>query len=100
MYPHERSLVQKMAGRKFALLGINTDKDLEALKKTIVTEKISWRSWFDGSTTGPICREWGITGFPSIFVLDHKGVIRYRDLRGDDLDQAVEMLLKEAEGPS
>jgi hypothetical protein len=33
--------------------------------------------------------------FPSIYVLDHKGVIRYRDVRGEEMDKAVETLLAE-----
>jgi hypothetical protein len=40
--------------------------------------------------------------FPTIFVLDKAGVIRFRDVRGDDLDKAVVSLLDEspAETPS
>ena len=35
--------------------------------------------------------------FPTIFVLDPKGVIRYTELRGEELEKAVNSLLKEAE---
>ena len=48
MYPHERSLVENMAGRPFALLGVNTDDDLAQLKHVIQKEQINWRSWWDG----------------------------------------------------
>jgi len=97
MYPHERSLVSRMQGKPFALLGINTDENRNELKKVLAEEKITWRSWWNGGgTKGPITREWGISSYPAIFVLDQKGVIRYRDVRGEDLDKAVDALLKEA----
>jgi AhpC/TSA family len=98
MYPHERSLVENMQGKPFALLGVNTDTNREELKQTLVKEKITWRSWFDGGTEGPIDRQYGVQGWPTIYVIDHKGVIRYRNIGGAELDRAVETLLKEMEG--
>ena len=96
MYPHERSLVKRMAGKPFALLGINSDSDREALKETIKKEEITWRSWWNGgSTRGGIAGKWNVRGWPTIYVLDAKGVIRYRDVRGADLDKAIETLLTE-----
>lgn len=97
MFPHERSLVEKMKDKPFALLGINTDRNLADAKKKNQQEKISWRSWYDGSTGGPICKQYGVTGFPTIYVLDHKGVIRYKGVRNEAMDQAVETLLAELE---
>lgn len=97
MYPHERSLVKRLEGKPFALLGINSDQNKEDLKKVMAKEQITWRSWFDGGMKGPISTKWGIQGWPTIFVLDHKGVIRYKDVRKQDLDDAVDALMKEAE---
>ena len=94
MYPHERSLVKRMENKPFALLGINSDP-AEHLKETIQKEHMTWRSWSDGSTSGPISTAWNVESWPSIFVLDAKGVIRYKDVRGEQLDKAVDTLLKE-----
>ena len=35
MYPHERSLVKRLAGRPFALLGVNSDQDRKVLQTVI-----------------------------------------------------------------
>jgi hypothetical protein len=35
MYPHERSLVKKMEGKPFALIGVNSDEDRDALKPVL-----------------------------------------------------------------
>ena len=93
MYPQERALVEKHKEKPFALVSVNTDESKDTLEKAIRAGEITWRSWFDGGTDGPITTAWGVSGFPSIFVLDGEGVIRFRDVRGDELDRAVDALL-------
>ena len=96
MYPHERSLVKRLENKPFALLGINSDSDRDKLKEVLKKESITWRSWWDGgSTDGPIASKWNVTGWPTIYVLDAKGVIRYRGVRGKQMDEAVDKLLQE-----
>ena len=97
MVPHERSLVEKMKDKRFALLGVNLDNSKDECKKVVEEKQINWRSWYDGSE-GPIAKQWNIRFLPTLYVLDHKGVIRHKGLRGEELDTAVEALVKEAEG--
>jgi hypothetical protein len=103
MYPHERSLVQQMAGRPFALIGVNSDKDCDDLKKVLPKLNITWRSFWNGpdGTEGPISTRWNIQGWPTLYVLDAKGVIRHKwlDSPGDKvLNAAIEKLVREIEG--
>src|SRR5262249_42923303 len=94
MYPHERSLVKRLEGKPFALVGVNSDADREKLKQVLQKEQIAWRSWWDGgSTSGPIASKWNVRGWPTIYVLDAKGVIRSRGDR--KLDEAVDKLVQE-----
>jgi hypothetical protein len=97
MYPHERSLVKRLEGKQFALLGVNSDVDKGALKKVMEEEKITWRSWWNGpeGTRGPLAKKWNVHGWPTIYVVDAKGVIRYKNVRGKKMDEAVEKLLAE-----
>jgi hypothetical protein len=88
--------VKRLENKPFALLGINSDSNRAELKQVMEKEKITWRSWWDGgSTGGPIASQWNVSGWPTIYVLDHKGVIRYRDVREKEMDKAVDTLLKE-----
>ena len=97
MYPHERSLVERLNNEPFAILGVNSDTDREALKKTVLAEKITWRSfWNGGSTSGPISTRWNVSSWPTIYVIDADGRLRFKNVRGDKLDAAVDDLLKEA----
>jgi hypothetical protein len=64
-------------------------------------EEITWRSWWDGgNTSGPIASAWNVKGWPTLYVIDHKGTIRHKYLGfpGEQkFDGAIEALLKEAE---
>ena len=94
MYPHERSLVKRLADKPFALIGINSDPK-ETVKKALVEENITWRFFWDGGNTrGPIATKWNVSGWPTIYVLDHEGVIRFKGVRGERMDAAVDELLE------
>src|SRR5215472_8187215 len=101
MYPHERSLVKAMENKPFVLLGINSDPSKDFLKKVIADEKMTWRSWWDGGNTqGPIAKKWNIRGWPTLYVVDHKGIIRHKWVGSpgeQTMDKALEKLVKAAE---
>jgi hypothetical protein len=97
MYPHERSLVKKLKGKPFALLGVNSDDDLKALRPRLKEEQITWRSFWNGpkGTRGPISAEWNVRGWPTIYIVDHKGIIRAKNKRGEAMEEVVMKLLAE-----
>ncbi len=98
MYPHERSLVKRLQNEPFALIGVNSDKDKSRLQRRLKEERITWRSFWNGpkGTHGPIASRWNVFGWPTIYVLDEKGVIRFKNPRGEEaLDKAVDHLLGE-----
>ena len=43
MFPHERSLVQRMASKPFALIGVNSDEDRKECKEKNNQQQITWR---------------------------------------------------------
>jgi hypothetical protein len=97
MYAHERSLVKRLEDKPFALIGINSDADKDELKKAMEKEHITWRSFWNGpeGTRGPISTKWNVQGWPTIYVIDAKGTIRFKGWRAEDMDQAVDQCLKE-----
>jgi thiol-disulfide isomerase/thioredoxin len=101
MYPKERALVEQLQGRPFALLSVNTDHDRETLRRSISQGEITWRCWWESGVEGPICSRWLIEGFPQVYLLDHKGVIRSYEFPDKAAsNRAIEELLQtcEAEG--
>lgn len=99
MFLHERSLVTKYEGRPFVLLGVDEDEQLEALQHAQKKNHLNWRSWWDNG--GLIASRWQAQGLPTLFLIDHKGMIR-RKLVGSPsnprrLEEMIEQLVKEAE---
>jgi thiol-disulfide isomerase/thioredoxin len=101
LFPHERALVAKYQGKPFVLLGVNADVEARECKEAQASKGLTWRSWCDGAQ-GPICRSWGVEWFPTIVLIDHTGMIRYRSDGPPDrqeLDDRIEKLVAEVPGP-
>ncbi|HMF11412.1 MAG TPA: TlpA disulfide reductase family protein [Gemmataceae bacterium] len=104
MWPHERSLVKQLADKPFAVIGVNvSEPNTSALKKLVEKENLTWRSFCDPRTSegwGAIAKKWNLAGTPTIYLIDHKGVIRHKWLGGARekvIDNAVEELIQKAE---
>ncbi|NQU23711.1 MAG: trypsin-like peptidase domain-containing protein [Candidatus Nealsonbacteria bacterium] len=96
MYPHERSLLEKYADKPFAIVGVNCEK-LSRQQSVESSKAVTWRSWADG-LQGPIAKEWQIAGYPTLYLIDHRGKIRMKgNIKGKILSAAVEALVAEAE---
>ena len=98
MYPHERSLVSRLAGKPFVLLGVNSDGNREELKEVLKREQITWRSFWNNGMAGPIPSQYGVYGWPTLFLIDAKGVIRNKwegPPSKSTLDRAIDALLEE-----
>ena len=63
----------------------------------MIEEKLAYRSFWNGpkGTDGPISIRWCVASWPTSYLIDAEGVIRYQNLRGKPLDQAIEKLMAE-----
>ena len=95
MIPHEREMVERLKDKRFALVSISADDKKETLTDFLAKEKMPWTHWWNGSEGG-IIKAWDVQQFPTIYVIDAQGVIRHKDLRGEELEKAVNALLEEA----
>jgi RNA polymerase sigma factor (sigma-70 family) len=96
--PRERDLVERMKGRPFAMLGVNTDADAELARKVMEAEKVTWPNWRDGVPgDGPIAKLYHVRGYPTVYVIDADGKIRSKKVIGTSLDQLVDKLVAEKE---
>src|SRR5262245_51503018 len=95
MYPHERSLVDDLKKEKFTLLGINSDATPEKVRVVVEREKLTWPIILDnGDTDGPIASKWGVNAWPTTYVIDQAGIIRFKNVREESMTEAVQQLLK------
>jgi len=98
LVPYERMLLDLYKNWPFAIVSVETGSTREATIKAKGEQGLSYKSWWDGSdeeAPGPIASAWNANGFPAVYVLDGKGVIRFVDTRYEDLLKAVRQLLSE-----
>lgn len=76
--PQLRDLSAKLKDQPFTVVGVNSDI-LPDLKKFLAEENVPWRNFADESSTGPISTVWNIRNWPTLYVIDAKGVIRAKN---------------------
>lgn len=75
------------------MVGVNTDSDPAAFRAHCEEFGVTWDNVFNGGTASGVPLQWGISGYPTIFVIDAEGRIAARDLRGEELSAFVADLL-------
>jgi len=91
-------MVEKLKDRPFELLGVNCESE-KVLTQLVSDAAVTWRSWADGQN-GPIATSWQISGYPRLFLIDHRGIIRWRSSGvpdPTDLDKRIEQLIAEVD---
>ena len=96
MLPHERSLVKALKGRPFAIVGVNSDGE-KKLKTLVKDGTVLWRNFTDKQSYGKISGTWGVRSWPTLYLIDHKGVIKHKGLRGKEMEEAIKKMVKKAE---
>jgi thiol-disulfide isomerase/thioredoxin len=97
--PHERELVERLKGQPFALLGVDCESDKDKARAVMARERMTWPNWYDGPPgEGPIARRYHIRGYPSVFFIDAKGIIRSRGGAFDQVDKLLEEIKQQASG--
>ena len=94
MYPHERSLVRVLAGKPFAIIGVNSDSDVSTPQALTENGTVTWRSFQNEEGDTRISENWGIVGWPTIILIDQDGVIRHINVRGEKIDTAIKEMLE------
>jgi thiol-disulfide isomerase/thioredoxin len=95
MIPHERELVERHRDKPFALLSVNNDENPDAARRVMAKFGMTWPNWKTAGTNDAIVKTWNVDSWPAIFVIDAKGIVRYMNVRGAYLENAVDTLLAE-----
>ena len=86
--------------KPFALIGVHLkydNDDATKVKAVMVKEQLNWRTFVD---RGPIAERWKPAGTPTFYVIDPRGVIRYKWAGAPGakaIDVALEQLIRETE---
>ena len=83
MLPAEKALVQRLENEPFVLLGVNSDP-ADKLPGILAEQGITWPNIAQGSTSGPISSAWNVQGWPTCYLIDAEGVIRFKGHHFDE----------------
>ena len=100
MFPAKLATYQKFHHAGLEIVGINADFDRQELDKVLAKENLPWPQHFNrqGENDAAV-KKFGITHFPSIWLVDRQGVVRFIS-GGKNLEAKLEQLLNESAGPS
>ncbi|WP_396210126.1 redoxin domain-containing protein [Flavobacterium sp.] len=92
--PNVVALYKELHAKGLNIIGVSLDKDAAKWKEAIAKDGLVWpqisnlKFWDE-----PIAKQYNVESIPATFILDAKGVIVARDLRGDALKAKVTELL-------
>ncbi len=93
--PNFVALYNKYKDKGLQIIGVSLDRDYKAWKKAILDDNLTWiqvsnlKFWED-----PIAQLYQVSSIPKTFILDSSGIIIAKDLRGAELNEKIEELLK------
>lgn len=88
--PNVVAAYQKYHAKGFEIVGVSLDQDRTKLINYTESQHMTWQQFFDGQGwSNKLGVKYGIQSIPASFLLDGKGNIIGKDLRGDALEAAV-----------
>src|SRR5688572_14434525 len=92
--PNVKAAYEKLHPKGFEIVGISFDQDQDKLESMIKSEKMPWPQHFESGGQNKFGQEFGISGIPTMWLVDKKGNLRDLNAR-EDLAGKVEKLLSE-----
>jgi thiol-disulfide isomerase/thioredoxin len=93
LIPHERELVARFQGEPFDIVGVNCDSDDGKARDAVARTGMTWRSFRDRTEDGrvAITSHWKVIGYPTLYLIDHHGIIRKRWIGGPTPEELTHM---------
>ncbi len=105
--PNVKAVYEKYSDQGFGILGVSLDlapdagnpqqgqKTAEDVRAFMDELGMSWTTTYDGLWwRNAVVEQYQINSIPATLLLDSEGVIRYKNLRGGELERAVKKMLK------
>jgi thiol-disulfide isomerase/thioredoxin len=88
--PNVTAIYRTYHGQGFDIIGISLDDDRNALVNFIQARGMAWPQYFDGQGwDNKLAKKYGVHSIPMTYLLDRHGVIIGKELRGEELSDAV-----------
>jgi peroxiredoxin len=95
--PELKNLYEQYNKEGFEIIGISLDTDKELLMKFLDKNSLPWpiSCSYKGFYKDETALIYGINATPSTWLVDRKGILRFNEIKGDELKTAIESLLIE-----
>jgi len=94
--PNVKKVYDKYHEKGFEILGVSLDKAMQPWLNAIGQDGLEWRHVSDLKFwSSPVVAEYQVTGIPHTVLVDPKGIIVAKNLRGEALDLKLAQLLGE-----
>lgn len=93
--PHVKEVYEKYNSKGVEVLSVSIDGKKEDWLKALNEEKMPWSQIIAPNSGKEIMKEYQFSGIPYIILLDRDGKIAAKNIRGDGIDNAIDLLLKE-----
>ncbi len=88
--PNVLEVYKKNHKQGFEIIGVSLDDSRPTLERFLKEKAIPWPQYFDGLAWGnKLVLKYGVNNLPATYLIDRKGKIIGKDLRGDELAAAV-----------
>jgi thiol-disulfide isomerase/thioredoxin len=88
--PNVIEIYQKNHVQGFEIIGVSLDSDRAKLDSFLKSKGMTWAQYFDGEGwSNKLAKKYGVNSIPMTYLLDREGKIIGKDLRGDELAEAV-----------
>jgi thiol-disulfide isomerase/thioredoxin len=97
--PRVKELYKAYHAKGFEIVGVDCDSDDDAVNAFIKEKEMPWTQLRDESQSEqqpwhPLATQWGVSGIPTMFLIDKKGMVRFVDAR-EGTAEKIEKLLAE-----
>ena len=96
--PNLKLLYGEFNTRGFEIVGINLDDDKVNASAYIEANNLDWpMSWSERGWQDEPAQLYKVNGLPSMWLIDKNGILRYFNVKGDELRKGIQLLLSEAD---
>ncbi len=92
--PHLKEVYEKYKSKGVEILSVSIDKDEKAWRKAMDEEKMPWPQVHAPEAGKQTMKDYQFSGIPYIILLDKNGNIVAKQLHGEEIDKALDKLLK------
>lgn len=92
--PNLLEIYRQFKNKNFVLISVSLDRDIPLARQFVKEKEMNWLHVIDRESSSSIASLYEIEYIPATFIIDGKGKIVARNLRGAELKNTIAALLK------